>query len=125
MKIQELIQEKWSGNASVPGVLDTLRNIYVGIRTNTSAKLCHAHTARNIDPNHPDDTIVLFGFGDTVVHSALVRSGKIVDRYEGVTSSTLLPSGNLQINVRDNIDELEPVFSIRVGEFLETLNGRT
>ena len=125
MKIQDLIIEKWSGNASVQGVLDTLRNIYTGERLHTSPKLCHAHTARNINPERPSDTIVLFGFGDTVVHSAVVRDGRLVDRYEGVTSSTVLPSGNLQLNIHGNIDELEPVFSIRVSKFLETLNGRT
>lgn len=116
MKIQELYE---SGNTSVTGVLNTIRSIYSGTRTNTSSKLCHAHTARNIDPSTPTDTIVLYGFGDAVVHSALLRNGQLVDQYAGVTSSKLLPSGNLQIDIRGNVDELEPVYSISVGDFLE------
>lgn len=120
MKLRDL-QETTSSNISVLGVMLTILNIYRGNRPNTSAQLCHAHTARNIDPNTPTDMIVLYGFGDTVVHSALLRNGELVDQYAGVTSSNLLPSGNLQVTVRGNIDELEPVYSISVDEFLEKL----
>lgn len=118
MKIQDLLNERSMGNTTVHGVLTTIRDIYTNERPHTSTKLCHAHTAKNIDPNYPNDKIVLFGYGDTVVHSALVRDDAIVDRYEGVSSSQLLPSGRLQINIRGNEDELEPVFSIKVSEFL-------
>ena len=118
MKVQDLYE---SGNTSVTGVMNTIRAIYTGTRGNTSPKLCHAHTAQNIDPDAPSDMIVLYGFGDTVVHSALLRGGQLVDQYAGVTSSKLLPSGNLQVNIRGSIDELEPVFSLSVGDFLENV----
>lgn len=117
MKIQDLLTER-SGNTSVQGVLATIRNIYNGNRPQTSVRLCHHHTAMNIDANKPNDQIVLFGFGDIVVHSALLRDGQLVDQYAGVTASKLLPSGNLQVDIRGNVDELEPVFSVSVGEFL-------
>lgn len=120
MKIQDLY-EKNSGNTSVTGVLSTIRDIYQGSRLKTSPKLCHAHTAKNIDSSTPTDTIVLYGFGDTVVHSALLRNGQLVDQYAGVTSSKLLSSGNLQVDVRGNVDELGPVYSISVGDFLENV----
>lgn len=117
MKTQDLFEQR--GNTSVSGVLSTISSIYNGeSRPGTSPKLCHAHTAKNIDPTHSNDEIVLYGFGDTVVHSALLRNGELVDQYAGVTSSKLLPSGNLQINVRGSIDELEPVYSVSVADFL-------
>ncbi len=116
MKIQDLYE---SGNTSVTGVLNTIRAIYANKRIGTSPKLCHAHTAQNIDPASPADVIVLYGFGTTVVHSALLHGGQLVGQYAGVTTSKLLPSGNLQINVNGNIDELEPVYSVSVGDFLE------
>lgn len=118
MKIQDLYE---SGNTSVTGVMNTIRAIYTGKRADTSPKLCHAHTAKNIDPSQLDDVIVLYGFGNTVVHSAILRGGELVDQYAGATSSKLLPSGNLQIIIRGSIDELEPVFSMSVEDFLETL----
>lgn len=118
MKIQDLYE---SGNTSVTGVMNTIRAIYAGSRFKTNPKLCHAHTAKNIDPSQPDDVIVLYGFGDTVVHSALLRGGQLVDQYAGVTASKLLPDGNLQISVRGSIDELERVFSMSVGDFVETV----
>lgn len=117
MKTQDLFER--AGNTSIAGVLNTIVNIYQGKRTNTSPRLCHMYTASNIDPAHPADQIVLFGYGDSVVHSAVIRNGAIVHQYEGVSSSELLPSGNLQINTRGNLDELEPVYSISVGRFLK------
>lgn len=118
MKIQDLYE---SGNTSVTGVMNTIRAIYAGSRIKTNPKLCHAHTAKNIDPSQPEDVIVLYGFDTTVVHSAVLRGGQLVDQYAGVTSSKLLPSGNVQVNIRGSIDELEPVFSMSVGDFLETV----
>ena len=119
MKVQDLYE---SGNTSVTGVMNTIRALYAGEREGTNPRLCHAHTAKNIHPSQPDDVIVLYGFGDTVAHSAVLHSGQLVDQYAGVTSSKLLPSGNIQVNIRGSIDELEPVFSMSVGDFLETVS---
>lgn len=120
MKLQDVYEQK--GNTSIAGVLTTIRDIYLGRRSKTSPKLCHVHTASNIDPAHPADQIMLFGYGEMVVHSAISRSGELVDKYAGVSSSKLLPSGNLQINVRGSIDELEYVYGISVGDFLSSIN---
>lgn len=119
MKLQDVYEQ--SGNTSIAGVLTTIRNIYLGNRSKTNPKLCHAHTAGNIDPAHGDDQITLFGYGSMVVHSALIRDGELVDQYAGVSSSRLLPSGNIQINVRGSIDELERVYSISVNDFLSSI----
>lgn len=116
MKVQDLYE---LGNTSVTGVMNTIRAIYANNRPDTGRGLCHAQTAGNIDPSHPDDMIVLYGLGTTVVHSALIRDGQLVDRYAGITSSKLLPSGNLELNIRGNIDELEPVFGMSVRDFME------
>lgn len=117
MKTQDLFEQR--GNTSIAGVLDTIRNIYAGTREGSSPRLCHVHTARNIDVTRPNDKVVLYGFGNTVVHSALLRDGEVMDQYVGTSSTKLLPSGNLQINVRGNTDELEPVYSVSVGEFVK------
>jgi hypothetical protein len=123
MKIQDLLEQ--SGNTSVGGVLTTIRDIVLGKRTGTSPALCHLHTAQNIDPAHPDDRIVLYGYGTTVVHSVVVRDGKLLSNYSGVSSSKLLPSGNLEITVGKNgHDELEPVFALTVGTFLQHIKDQ-
>lgn len=120
MKIQDLYEQK--GNTSVTGVMNTIRSIYQGLRVFTSPTLCHAHTAWNIDPNFPDDTIVLYGYDTTVVHSGLMHDGKLLSRYNGPASTVLLPSGNLKVTVGDgDEEEMEPVFSMSVGDFLETV----
>lgn len=118
MKTQDLFEQR--GNTSIQGVLATIASIYNGTRVGSNPKLCHVHTASSIDANRPDDMIVLYGFGDTVAHSAVVRDGNLVDQYAGVTSSKLMRSGNLQINMNGNIDVLEPVYQISVGDFLES-----
>lgn len=120
MKTQDLFEQP--GNTSVSGVMNTIRTIYLGSRPKTNAKLCHAHTAGSIDPTRPNDMIVLFGFGTTVVHSALVSDGKLNDSYQGASSTQLMPNGNLKITLPGgNTDELEPVFSMSVRDFLQSI----
>lgn len=123
MKIQDLY-ERSSSNTSVEGVLRTIASIYQGTRPRTSARLCHATTAANIDPARPQDEIVLYGYGDTVVHSALLSNGKLFDQYGGVSSSKLLPSGNLRVELSPgHYDELEPVYRISVDHFLQQIGA--
>jgi hypothetical protein len=98
----------------------------VGKRPGTSPALCHFHTAKNIDPTHPEDRIALYGYGDTVVHSVIVRHGELFSNYAGVSSTKLLPSGNLEIVVGGTEkDELEPVYAITVGAFLQHVKEQT
>lgn len=122
MKVRELYEQK--GNTSVSGVLNTIRGIYQGSRLHTSPALCHFHTAKNIDPSSPNDTIVLYGYGTTVMHSGLVHNGELLSHYSGTTSTQRLPSGNLRVVVNGNEEEMEPVYIISVGEFLTNLGDQ-
>lgn len=123
MKIQDLF-ERGGGNTSVEGVLRTITAIYQGARPGTNVRLCHAATASNIDPARRQDEIVLYGYGDTVVHSALLHDGRLASTYSGVSSSELLPSGNLRVELSPgHSDELEPVYHISVGDFLQMIGA--
>lgn len=122
MKLQDLFEQ--SGNTSVGGVLTTIRDILVGKRPGTSSALCHLHTAKNINPANPDDTIVLYGFGTTVMHSAIIHNGELVSNYQGISSTTLLPSGNLKVVIGSNEEEMEPVYQITVGAFLQHIKDQ-
>lgn len=119
MKIQDLYE---ADNTSVTGVMNTIRAIYTGERPGTNPRLCHAVTAKHIDPNRPDDTVVLFGYGTTVAHSALVSNGNLIDSYPGAKSTALNSDGNLDVVLSTGgTDELEHVFSMSVGDFVESI----
>lgn len=123
MKLRDLFEQ--SGNTSVGGVLTTIRDILMNQRPDTSPNLCHLYTAKNIDPANPEDLIVLYGFGTTVMHSAVIHNDELVSNYQGVSSATLLPSGNLKVVVgAGNEEEMEPVYQITVGAFLQHIKDQ-
>lgn len=120
MKLHNLFNQR--GNTTIHGVLTTIRDIYLNNRPRTSTKLCHKSTAENINVAQPTDTIVLYGYEDMVVHSAILRNGELLSSYEGVSSTKLLSNGNLQITwPNGEQDNLEPVYTISVGDFLDSI----